>query len=760
MWNKIFFSFPIQLLLLHLRKNIALVGIWVLLTVTVMQGFGRVLGIPYLFLDPEYLNEVSWLGFFLMGVGLCVFTMAFHMTTYMMDGARFKFLAVVRRPFLQFCINNGIIPLLFYIIYLYAFISFQLDNDHESSWVIFRYVLGFSAGSIISYLLMFLYFGYSNKDIFILFADSVDKQLRKTRISRVNVVKRYQERKRTRDNVLYYLDAKLKVHPVRQDLSRFERHQLLKVFDQNHLNLFLIQMVLIIFILTLGFFREKVFLQFPAAMSATLLLAILTMGVGAVSFWLREWATPLVFLALILFNLVSSSRFLNRPHSAFGLDYEREPAIYTINRLNELLHPDTVLEDYRNTKSILDNWRGKFPKTQAPKMVIITTSGGGQRAALWTMNVLQQAHIATEGKFFNHTQLISGASGGLIGAAFFRELYLQAQSDSSIDLTSKTYLDQISSDNLNPIIFTLLVNDLLIRNQYFEYNGRRYLQDRGFAFENQLNLNTKGVLDKPLKAYEEPERNALIPMLPITPMIVNDGRKLFISPHSMSYMGISIHRYLGSSEKSQAIDFKRFFDEHDADNLRFISALRMGATFPFITPNIQLPSNPQMEVMDAGLSDNFGVKDASRFMYIFRDWIKANTSGVILITIRDSEKFTEIEEKSPPTLIEKIVTPLKNIYANWDKVQTLDNEILYNFMHDAIGVPLARVEFEYDTRDYLESDSDTGEVNLNVMDLEIQRASLNWRLTAKEKRSILDNINSKPNRRSMQKLMDLFSHEH
>jgi hypothetical protein len=59
MWDKFFYSFPIQLFLLHLRKNIALVGIWVLLSFIVLESFGKVLGIPYLFLDPEYLNEVT-----------------------------------------------------------------------------------------------------------------------------------------------------------------------------------------------------------------------------------------------------------------------------------------------------------------------------------------------------------------------------------------------------------------------------------------------------------------------------------------------------------------------------------------------------------------------------------------------------------------------------------------------------------------------------------------------------------------------------
>ncbi|WP_143960456.1 patatin-like phospholipase family protein [Litoribacter populi] len=759
MWNKFFYSFPIQLLILHLRKNILLIGLWVLLGAIALEGFGKVLGIPYLFLDPEYLNKVNWMGFFFMGIGFAIYTMAFHMTVYIMDASKFKFLAILPRPFLQFCVNNGIIPLLFYIVYIIAVIRFQLDNDLENNWVIAQFLLGFIGGTILTFVLLFIYFGFTNKDFFVLFADTLDKKLRRTSIPRANVISRYKDRKKSREKVLTYLDTSLRIREVRQDLFRFEGNQLLRVFDQNHLNLFILQTFLVIFILFLGFFREEKFLQVPAAMSSTLLLAILTMGVGAISFWLRGWATPVAIAFFVVINMASKTTLLNRPHTAFGLDYTIDPKPYNLATVNAILHADTVQKDKERTLEILNTWRSKFPEGENPKMVMVATSGGGQRAALWTVNVLQHIHTRTKGKLFERTRLISGASGGIIGAGFFRELYLRSLEDPTLDITDFSYLQQISSDNLNPIIFTLLVNDLLIRNRYFDYNGRRYLQDRGYAFESQLNINTKGILDKPIREYEQPERDALIPMMPVTPLIINDARKLFISPHSMSYMGISMGRADGWREKSQGIDFKRFYASHDADNLRFISALRMGATFPFITPNIQLPSDPQMEIMDAGLSDNFGVQDAMRFLYVFNDWISENTSGVVLVSIRDSEKFTEIETKLPPSILQKLITPLKNIYINWDNVQTLHNEVLYNYMKEILEVEMDRVEFEYSTRSFVEEREGFLDAREEVKqeEVDIQRASLNWRLTAREKRSIIESIHSPFNQRSLNRLEEMFA---
>ncbi|MBN3582903.1 patatin-like phospholipase family protein [Algoriphagus aestuarii] len=749
MRDKIWYSFPVQLLLLHLRKNLALILIWVMLLGIILEKFGVVLGIPFLFLDPEYLHQVSWISFMMVGIGFAVLTMAFHMTTYIMDGSLFKFLAVLNKPFIHFCVNNSIIPTIFYLIYCFSFIFFQLGNDLESEWIVVRYFLGFAGGSLLTYALIFGYFAITNKDFFILFAGSVDKRLRKVRLTRANVISQYKELKTKQDKVLYFLNLHLRLEKVRPDISRFEGTKLLRVFDQNHLNLFLIQVFLILFVLFLGFFKEEPILQLPAAMSATLLLAILVMLVGAVSFWLRKWSTVVVIGLLFLLNYFSNFSFLNRPHEAFGLNYHNKPELYNLQRLDQLLHPDTVAKDREKTIEILTNWKAKFPNEEKPKLVLIAASGGGQRAALWTLHVLQSIYKIQNGAVIKHTELFTGASGGVLGEAFFREIYFRSLTDNTIDPLDPKYLDQISADNLNPIIFTLLVNDLLIRNQYFEYGGYKYLKDRGYAFENQLNINTEGIMDKPISAYREPESKAVIPMLPVTTLITNDGRKLVISPNSMSYLGTSMLDRTGMDEKKQSVDFLRFFQEQSPGNLRFLSALRMSATFPFITPNVQLPSIPTMEVMDTGLSDNFGIQDALRFMYVFQKWIYENTSGVVLVTIRDSEKSTEIPPTTPPKIFEKIFIPLKNIYSNWDNIQTIQNEVLFNYMDESMPFDVEKVEFEY-APEKVQAEELSGSQET------MQRASLNWRLTAREKKSILASIFTKRNQESIQKLQKIF----
>jgi hypothetical protein len=121
-------------------------------------------------------------------------------------------------------------------------------------------------------------------------------------------------------------------------------------------------------------------------------------------------------------------------------------------------------------------------------------------------------------------------------------------------------------------------------------------------------------------------------MLYLTPTIVNDGRRLIVSPHGASFMMIppvsAAHR---QTLEVDAVDYRWMFGAQSADSLRFLTALRMNATYPYILPNVHLPSSPGIEVMDAGALDNYGLFTAIRFVQVFRDWIETHTSGVVLV---------------------------------------------------------------------------------------------------------------------------------
>jgi len=62
--TNIAFSFPVRLLILHFRSNLLLITLWIFLVLLISGALGRELGFLYLFLEPEYLNEVNFWSFF------------------------------------------------------------------------------------------------------------------------------------------------------------------------------------------------------------------------------------------------------------------------------------------------------------------------------------------------------------------------------------------------------------------------------------------------------------------------------------------------------------------------------------------------------------------------------------------------------------------------------------------------------------------------------------------------------------------------
>ena len=79
-------------------------------------------------------------------------------------------------------------------------------------------------------------------------------------------------------------------------------------------------------------------------------------------------------------------------------------------------------QDRQNMIGILEKWKQKQGE-EKPLLLLIATSGGGNRSATFTMNALQHLDSVTGGQIIKKTFFITGASGGMIGATYFRELY-------------------------------------------------------------------------------------------------------------------------------------------------------------------------------------------------------------------------------------------------------------------------------------------------------------------------------------------------
>ncbi|MEO5977918.1 MAG: patatin-like phospholipase family protein [Chryseolinea sp.] len=748
---KIAFSFPVQLFLNNIQRNHILILCWIVLFAMTTGSFGKYLGIPYLFLDPEYLNQVNFRSFFIMGILVAGFTMSFHITCYIVDGHRFTFIGALSRPFSKFAINNSVIPMLFLGTYIYQIVKFQINNEFGSVSDLFWDLSGLIAGFIVMTLIFFVYFWLTNKDIFKYVVCQIDEKLKQNvKVTRVSAMKKLDIARKKQIRVENYLDYDLKFKKV-EDSSFYDKATIIQVFDQNHFNLVIIELLIFGLILILGVFKDSPPFQLPAAASFMIFLTTFVMMAGAFTYWFGGWSATTALILFLVFNYLVGEDYLTKRYEAFGLDYETPNADYSIASLRRLNDSTHMNRDKLANQVMLDNWRKKFPADKKPKMVFLCASGGGKRAALWTLTALQTGDSLTNGALMENSILITGASGGLIGASYFRELKLRQKLGHDTKPYAIAHQQKIAADNLNPLIFSLLANDFFVTFTKFKYNGSYYYRDRGYTFEEQLNQNTGRMMDKPIGAYDSVELHGLIPMMILTPTIVNDGRKLYIASRPVSFMNYDIMnspRYALS--KYSGVDFLSLFEEHGGKNLRFLSALRMSATFPYITPNTTLPTNPAVKIMDAGISDNFGLSDAIRFMFAYKEWIAENTSGVVFVSIRDSPKLNPISEKRGQTLIDDLTQPISSVYNNFENFQDINSDMSINHAKNWFKGSIDRIDIQYESEIYVPILQKMDSIRQNNA-----RASLSWRLTSREKIAIVSSINAYVNQKELKRLREL-----
>ncbi|MCK7558735.1 patatin-like phospholipase family protein [Chitinophaga sedimenti] len=189
----------------------------------------------------------------------------------------------------------------------------------------------------------------------------------------------------------------------------------------------------------------------------------------------------------------------------------------------------------------------------------MNTSGGGSRSALWTLCVMQRLDSLLNFGFSDRTTIITGASGGMMGATYYRELYLQRMMGERVNPCDTIWKDKISGDLLNAVFGSLAVNDFITPYRTFRIGDNKYGRDRGYAFETQLNINTGDALAKSIGDYREAEQKSLIPMLIWNSTINADGRRLLISPQRVSYLCAADYLYPNRNVRDiDGVDFSQF----------------------------------------------------------------------------------------------------------------------------------------------------------------------------------------------------------
>ena len=729
-----YYSFPVQLLFLHFRKYQVLLVFWFILFSVVNGSFMDSFGADSLFLAPEYLDNVNSISAALVGIAIGMFIMSWNISTFVLLSKYFKFLAATTNPFLKYCINNAVIPIIFILFYFFRAYDFTRHKELISNIEILFLAGGFLSGLIFVLAVSFIYFFRADRSIMRKMMPTISNPGEYITHLRPGKTAWYND---SLIKVEWYFDSH-KLRPTR-DVRHYTPEFVDSLFKRHHFAAIIGVFAAFLLLITVGFFLDSPFFQIPAAASITIFFTILIGVAGAFSYFLQSWSIPYLIALLLMLNFFYKKEWIDPRNKAYGINYQNksERPHYTKEGLMELCAQEKVEADRRNMITILENWK-KNQDSAKPLLVLLNTSGGGHRSATFTISMLQALDSITHGAIMKKIFLITGASGGMVGATYFRELYLERLKGKNINLQDGKYVDDIASDVLNPVFSSFVARDLIAPAQKFKVNEFAYVKDRGYAFEQKLNMNTRGLLDKQLMDYSADEKAAKIPLIFYNSVVTRDSRKMIISTQPVSFM---MQGWQDTTKipvmDPDVIDFASFFSKQNPYNLRILTAMRMNATFPIVLPNVWLPSNPVIDVMDAGLRDNYGQETSLRFVEAFDDWIKENTSGVLMIQIRDRSPGGWEYPYMSDDITDHATKPFLLLQHNWFKMMEYFQNDMLSYYAEHPERRVHKILFQYA--------SDNTE----------NKAALNFHLSKREKKDIRLSVNSLTNVQGFEHLKKL-----
>lgn len=733
--NNIFYSFPVQLFVLHFRKFQVLLVFWYLLGSTINSGFMKTFGADALFFAPEYLGKVDVLAAVIVGIALGVFIMSWNVTTFILHSKRCKFLATTSKPFFKYCINNAVLPLLFIIFYFVKLIPFNKYKELMTAGEIAAIGAGLLAGFILLLVVSFIYFFQAEKTIL------------RSVVPIVSNPQHFKEEYNPATNpqqegfgmkVGYYFTGRFRLRKAR-NVSHYSQDFLDMIFKRHHFSAIISIVLAFIFLAAVGFFLDDKFFQVPAAASIFIFFAVMTAVIGALTYFLQSWSLPFIIVLVFFIDILYNNDIIDPRNKAYGLNYtnKTERPVYNKQTLQQLCTPEKTAADKANMLTILQNWKQKqtVPK---PVMIFINVSGGGLRSGTFVMNTLQKLDSITKGKLMQHTMLISGASGGMLAATYYRELYrANLTANPPVSLSYPGFTDNIAQDLLNPVFSSMIARDMFSPAQKFTAGNFKYVKDRGYAFEQKLNDNTTGILNHQIKDFAADEKAAKVPLMIFNSTISRDGRQMIVSSQPVSFLMKPFLYAADTAASPDAVDFAAFFAKQDPMNLRLLTALRMNATFPYVLPNVWLPTQPVIDVMDAGLRDNFGQETTLRFIENFKDWLQQNTGGIIILQLRDRRNDNWQQPFESASITDILVKPATMLQHNWYKLQDFSETNQYSYLHDGLDTLLHRINFMY------------------VPKKEDKGAALNFHLTAQEKKDVMASFDNSYNQAALQKVLEL-----
>lgn len=307
----------------------------------------------------------------------------------------------------------------------------------------------------------------------------------------------------------------------------------------------------------------------------------------------------------------------------------------------------------------------RFADQREPILVVVTASGGGGQAAVWTSRVLEG--IAAEGEWgqrvLGSIGLLSTASGGSVGAMYWVDAYSPEGPPRDADTLARLR-EAAQAPSLEPMAWGLAYPDALrlvapglARTAFGEL-------DRGRAMELVWNRRfTSGEAPTPAD-WAEGVDAGWRPLLIMNATAVESGCRVLFAPAALPHDGFA-----------GAIPFP--LAQHD---LEVATAARLSAAFPYLTPASRAEQAIRRDpthaltsasartcsdldvagqhIVDGGYYDNYGIVSATQWLDDVLRREGNRFRRVVIIEIRSMSKQFQRSELPAPAIAAQLVGPL------------------------------------------------------------------------------------------------------
>jgi predicted acylesterase/phospholipase RssA len=245
---------------------------------------------------------------------------------------------------------------------------------------------------------------------------------------------------------------------------------------------------------------------------------------------------------------------------------------------------------------------------QDKPIVVIATAGGGIQAATWTAQVLagldeqthtwnldDQTHMQKSMyNFADSVTLISSVSGGAVGSMFYLNLFHPDRRESFDQEALKRLTEVVSESSLDDIAWALVYRDIpRIFFPYVNRSSEEKLFDRGFMLEESW--RNRGNIQANLSNWRLGVAQGLRPAAIFNSTIAERGEPLVLGTTDVKV----------GAEKTRR---RSFYELYPNTDLPVVTAVRLAATFPYVTPAARaLSTKPEYHMVDGGYYDNYGI---------------------------------------------------------------------------------------------------------------------------------------------------------